>query len=239
MKVLPLSYNKVYYSKPITFASMQQLLFPDIKQENEYYCAPCACANALIYLDGVNNNNPYKLVNELALLFKTDTDGTTSENLCKGIEKYYSAKGQNVNIEYIGFRDVDKKYKISDMPDLDKIKKAISEKKAVILNLGIYKKQGQTYKRQYGHFVNAIGAGSNGFAFDNSYLSITDPYNKVSGKHYIKLQKIEKGTLEHNKDDNEIALTNNASGFYEITPKFNYFDNDEVALLNGVIIISK
>lgn len=239
MKVLPININSVYSYKQIAFSSRLNFILPDIKQKNEYYCAPAACANAVIMLDGNNNYKQDKLVEDLAQLFKTDKNGTTSDNLCKGIEKYYSAKGENVNIEYTGFRDVDKKYKVSSMPDLRKIQDAITSKKAVILNLGIYKKSGETYKRQYGHFVNAVGSGSNGISMDSSYLAVTDPYNKINGKHYIKLEKINKGNLIHNLDDNELALTSNAEGFYEISPKFNYFEPDETAVLNGVIVISK
>jgi len=38
-----------------------------------------------------------------------------------------------------------------------------------------------------------------------------------------------------NNDDNETSLTNNAKDFLEISPRFNYFAADEVAVINGAL----
>lgn len=234
MRISPLNiYNRNFNYQ--VFGSISKSVIPDVKQNNEFYCAPAACANAIMYLDNNTNVN----LDEIAGYLKTDKKGTTSNNLCKGINEYFLRQGKNIKIRYSGFRDVDKKYKVSNLPDFEEIKKAVNDNKAVILNLGIYKKSGNIYKRQYGHFVNAVSANSNGLSVDTSYLGITDPYNKISGKHYIKLEKINDGKFIHNIDDNENVLTDNAAGFYEITTKFNYFDKDEVAVLNGAIILSK
>lgn len=240
MNVLPISYNSVQKYNSVAFKTSQNNNFiSDIKQPNEYYCAPCAGANAVISLLKPIQINNSLMVNNLAYYMKTDTKGTTSENLCKGLEKYFNSQGLFVKIDYKGFRDVDKKYKSSDLPDIKIIKKELKDGNQVILNLGVYKKSGENYVRQYGHFVNAVSAGSNGFSFDENSFAVTDPYNKTSGLQYIKFKPILSGKLVHNSDDNEKALTDNAKGFYELSPKFNYFENGETAILNGVIVISK
>lgn len=238
MQILPVNFNFVQKYTPCSFKSAETLIYSDVKQKNEYYCAPAAAANSIITLTSSKNNSE-TLVEELAHIMHTDKSGTTSNNFCKGIEEYFNSKGRNIKIEYSGFRNVDKKYKTGELPDFEKIKNALKNNCAVVLNLGVYKKIGDKYIRQYGHFVNAVNAGFNGYSADKNSLSITDPYNKIGGLHYISLKPIESGKLIHNKDDNEVALTDNAKGFYEISPKFNYFEYAETAVLNGVIIISK
>lgn len=235
------------YKQPIFYANYKFPVFKssnhsdysDIKQKNEYYCAPAACANVVYKLSDNQNKNPDLLVEELAKYLKTDKYGTTSQNLCKGLEDYFNANNFNINIEYQGFRDVDKKYKTSFMPDIEKIKSAIKCGNLVILNLGIYKKINNTYIRQYGHFINAVKTGSNGISCEDNCFAVTDPYSKKQCEEFIKLSKIEQGRFIHNKDDNEAALIDNAEGFYEIKPKFSYFENGETAVINGAIIISK
>lgn len=211
---------------------------PDLKQNDEFSCAPVSATNAIIGIEKNCTSNARKLANLLAINFKTDENGTTSQNLCTGLEKYFKEKGQTIKIDYQGYRDVDKKYKTAGLPDMTKIKKAVEEGKAVLLNLGIYKKSDGIYTRQYGHFVNVVGCGSNGIVPDKNYLTITDPYNKISGRHYIKYNEIKEGKFVHNKDDNEVALTDDAKGFNEITQKFNYFNHNESAVINGAVIFS-
>lgn len=221
------------------FKSSNHKDYSDIKQKNEYYCAPAACANVVYKLSDKQNENPDLLVDELAKYFKTDKNGTTSQNLCKGLDEYFKAHNCNISIEYQGFREVDKKYKTADLLDIDKIKSAVNNGKFVILNLGIYKKLNNAYIRQYGHFINIVGANSNGISCENNCFTVTDPYNRVSQKQYLKLLKIKDGKFIHNKDDNEIALTDCAKNFYEVSSKFGYFENGETAVINGAIIISK
>lgn len=238
--------------KQVNFGSkpLPKSLFPDLKQYTiptwgEYYCAPVSAANAIMnfaqkgFINLCPTNNSSILINELAKHFKTDTNGTTTKNMCEGLKSFVESKGYKANIEYKGFRDIDNRYKTTNSLDLNWINNEIKKENAVFLNIGVYKKiveNGKTtYTRQYGHYVNAIGDGNNGISNDKNYLTIHDPYNKVHGDHYIKTEQIKEGKFIHNKDDNEIALTNNAAGFYELSPKFNYFAKDEVGIINGVI----
>lgn len=222
----------------------------DLKQHgqgelSEYLCGPVSTANGIIELSKKGFANLYKtndskaLINELTSYFKTDKNGTTTKNMCDGLEAFVRAKGYTPEIKYQGFREINPKYKNSLVPDLKWIKDEIDKQNMVLLNLGVYKKANingkNIYQRQYGHFVLATGKNSNGITPDANYLTIYDPYDKVQGPHYIKTSKINQGKLMHNADDNEVSLTDNASGFLEVPTKFNYFAPDEVAVINGAL----
>lgn len=222
---------------------------PDLKQYNlpnvgEYYCGPVSAANAIVMMSqkgfpNLYNGNSMNLINELAKVFKTTQNGTTTSNLSEGLKSFVETKGYRANIKYQGFREVNPAYKSSNIPDLNWIKSEINNNHAVLLNLGIYKKSFQNgkaiYTRLYGHFVTATGCGHNGLTNDPNYLSIHDPYNRANGNHFIKVTQIKDGKFIHNPSDDEISLTNDANGFLEVSQKFNYFTPDEVAIVNGAV----
>lgn len=222
----------------------------DIKQHgqgelSEYLCGPVSAANGIIELSKRGFANLYKtndsktLINKLMAYFKTDKNGTTTKNMCEGLDEFVRAQGYTPQIKYQGFREINPKYKNGLIPDLKWIKEEIDKQNMVLLNLGVYKKTNSNgkniYQRQYGHFVLATGKNSNGITPEANYLTIYDPYDKIQGAHYIKTSKIEQGKLIHNNDDNEISLTDNAKGFLEIPTRFNYFAADEVAVINGAV----
>lgn len=62
------------------------MAFADVKQQNEYNCAPASAANAVMALAYTQNLNTDMLVNKLAQIMHTDKQGTTSDNFCKGLE---------------------------------------------------------------------------------------------------------------------------------------------------------
>lgn len=244
-----------YANNRINFCAQnsKKAQYPDLKQYNipewgEYYCAPVSAANAVAmfsdngYPNLNQSHNSMKLINELAQDFKTTKRGTTTENLINGLKEFVESKGYKADIKYQGFRDVSPDVKSANIPDLNWIKDEINAENSVLLNLGVYKKSTQNgktvYKRQYGHFVTAVSAGTDGLSNNPNYLTIHDPYDRVKGDHYIKVNQIPEGKLIHNAGDDEIALTDNAAGFLEIAQRFNYFAPDEVAIINGALSIN-
>ncbi|MEI8389379.1 MAG: C39 family peptidase [bacterium] len=221
--------------------------FPNLKQEDEYSCAPVSAANSIIWLsnNGYKNlytsNNPSTLIEELSKhvkLIKEVNKGTTANNMCVGLENFINSRGYKISkLEYQGIRPVDDKYKTSMCPDIEKIKKEIKKGNVVLLNLGIYNKKNSQYERHYGHWITVTGTGQNDSLSDDKSLAIHDPYSKSNGNFYIKPAKIESGKFFHNYDDNEKTLTDDASGFYEIPEKFNYLENDEIAVIDGAVIL--
>ncbi len=228
---------------------LSEFEFADLKQYNlpevgEYYCGPVSVASGIVTLvkrgfSLLDNPSELNLIKELGAYFKTDANGTTTNNMCNGLEAFIKPKGYQAIIKYQGFRPTEQKYKIAAIPDLNWIKAEMNKNNIVLLNLGVYKKsthEGKNiYTRKYGHFVLATGINHNGLNVDPNYLTIHDPYDRVKGDHFIKTNKIDKGKFVHNPNDNETSLTNDANGFLEISPRFNYFASDEVAVINGVI----
>jgi len=223
---------------------------PDLKQfdipgKEEYYCGPVSAADGIIMLAQRGfyklypSNNPLILIEELASHFKTDKNGTTTNNMCNGLESFIKEKGYNCKVNYQGLKPVDSKYRTAFKPDLNWIKSEINKHNLVILNLGAYKKkvlEGKTvYTRYDGHLVPVIGYGHNGLNIDPNYLTILDPYDKVKGVRYIKANPLDEGKFIPENVDNEPGLINDAKGFYEISPKFNYYKSDDAVIINGAI----
>lgn len=245
----------VYANKHVNFGAQksERAEYPDLKQYNipewgEYYCAPVSAANAVAmfsdngYPNLNQSHNSMRLITELAKDFKTTKQGTTTQNLISGLRYFIESKGYKADLKYQGFRNIPSDIKSANIPDLNWIKDEINKNNAVLLNLGVYKKNVQggktVYTRQYGHFVTAVGAGSDGLSANPNYLTIHDPYNRVKGDHYIKVGQIPEGKLIHNAGDDEIALTDNAAGFLEVAQRFNYFAPDEVAVINGALSVA-
>lgn len=144
----------VYANNTVNFGTQQskRAQYPDLKQYNipewgEYYCAPVSAANAMAmfsdngYPNLNQSHNSMRLINDLAQNFKTTKRGTTTENLISGLRDFVESKGYKADIKYQGFRDIDPSVKSANIPDLNWIKDEINKKNAVLLNLGVYKKE--------------------------------------------------------------------------------------------------
>ena len=234
--------------------------FPDLKQlsirgKEEYYCAPVSLANGIVYLQKngypnlietpknilhLGNSKETKLIHELAQHLKTDSNGTTTNNLCLGIESFLQEKGYSAKkLTYQGIYETDKRFSGNTLaPNLDWIKANLEKKNIVLLNFGVYKKSdGQTYQRQWGHWITAVGHGSDGEKYNPNSLIIQDPYKKQKENSYFNLEKMESGTLKDNPDNNEKALVSEAKNYYKINSAIPYLQKDEVAILNGAIVL--
>ena len=199
-----------------------------MKQNNNYSCGPVSSANAVINLIKSNNldipiEDETSLIDELARLEKTKTDGTSIKNLCYGIEEFFRGYNIKLNISCFGFINVDKKYQTSNQIDFSKIHGQ------GIINFGMYEKNSKgVYKRIEGHFINLVGIDSK-----NNKLLVTDPYNpshSVEEFSYIHADKIK----VVNKSKHESFEP--SKDYYLITTPINYLGNCDTAIINGVII---
>ena len=236
-----LSKKQVYF----TSALSKIFHYPDLKQQNKYSCGPVSVANGIIWLsrngfpDLYKFINPSKLIDELSKYLNTGKKGTTSDNMCRGLENFIKSKGYKISkIEYQGLRPVNAKYKTSMIPSFETIKREIQNGNVVLMNFGIYnKKNNNIYERKYGHWVTVTGLSHNEHLANNNCLTIHDSSSQVSGNLYVKPDKIESGKFIHNLDDDEAVLTDNASGFCEMNPKLDYFKKNEVGVINGLVIL--
>ena len=197
--------------------------FSDIKQEDEYSCAPVSAANCIINYNNFDNND---LVEYFSKTAKTSTKGTKANNLCKALDKYFVKNKRKAYIKYYGIRPVDKKFRSDKALN---IFDEISNGKSVILNIGVYEQNGNVLKRKYGHYVNAVDINKDG------KILITDPYTKEPYFIEIKNYKLN-SKIKHNKDDNE-RICRKKYDYKEIT-NVPYLENNEKALLNGVISVN-
>lgn len=199
--------------------------FSNVKQTDEYSCAPVCATNYAV--DKKLCHNTVEAAAEFSKIFKTDSNGTTSQNFAEGLYDYLTGKGFITEIKYWGIRPVDESYKALSEPD---ICKELGKGNAVILNTGVYKNENGVYKRQYGHFLNANACSFKG-------IDISDPYSKKAVSSTMKLTKMRKGIFLHNENDNEAVINNPKFHYYKLTPSPEYLKSDEVMLLNGVFVI--
>lgn len=192
------------------------------KQKDEYSCGAISAYNLIQEICPSCNNNNLDIVYKL---LKTNTKGTTTYNLCKGLDNYFSEQKFSHRILYYGIKKV-KMYKIGEYIDLDNINKLIHSGYTAIINIGIYKKTPYKYVRQYGHYVNLI-------SLDKDELKIFDPYDKENEysywrtkNTYVKLQNINDNEKYKNLKTNIL-----------IDSSINYLNPDEIAIINGIILI--
>lgn len=197
--------------------------YSDLKQNDEYSCGPVTAANCAINI--LNQKfQPDTIIQAFSKLTKTDKNGTTAQNLCSALETFFLKTKLKTNIRYYGIRKVERKYISQKAINIcDELHNGSS----IILNFGIYKKYGSTYKRSYGHYVNA-------YECKDSKILIADPYSK-NAPRYIELTKISKNKLKNTADSEKYSLRR--FNYYEISPAFEYQSADEKAVLNGIIKI--
>lgn len=192
------------------------------KQADEYSCGAVSAYNLIDNICPVCANNDLKTIYRL---LKTDANGTTTYNLCRGLDKYFSGEKIRHDILYYGIKSV-KKYKVGQNIDLDNVQKLLASGYNAIINIGIYKKTTNGYIRQYGHYVNLVCA-------DGEGLKVFDPYDKEKEYTYWSTKDI-KVRLQNVNDNEKYANTQN---HILITSPINYLEQDELAIINGIVLI--
>lgn len=252
------NYSARSFNSPIDsvcFKSNQPFLsntdkFPDLKQHSikgreEYYCGPTSLANGITYLSQngypnlIKGKNNIETINLMAKYLHTDTLGTTTNNLCSGLKNVLKDSGYAYkSIEYQGLRAVAPEFSKGILaPNLNWIKTAIEKKGIVLLNIGIYTKENNTYQRKWGHWVTVVGHGFDGKNKNSDTLIIQDPYQQNKENNYFTLEKMNEGLLISSAEDNEVTLNQNAKDYYKINSKIPYLQKDEIPILNGVIAL--
>ena len=160
------------------------------------------------------------------MLLKTDKNGTTTFNLCNGLEKYFSKQQISADIKYYGIKKV-RKFKEKQTIDLKTVEQYLANGYSAIINIGVYKKSNNTYIRQYGHYVNLI-------AINNDELKIFDPYDKENEFSYWQIKQ-ENANLQNINDNEKYEKTKN--NLYIVLSPINYFEQDEYAIINGITLV--
>lgn len=204
------------------------------KQPDEFTCAPTSTYNLIKTICPECKIS----IQELTVIQKTDQNGTTTFNLCRGLEKYFKSQNKKINIEYYGIKKISK-YKVSSKIDLMLLKKHLENNGQAIINIGIYTKHSDgTFTRDWGHYSNVI-------AVDSGAIKVLDPYDKQNEistwtgveRKMLKTKKSEANTniTLKNINDNEKYIKSN--GAYFINAGINYLEPSEFAVINGIIFI--
>lgn len=206
----------------IFFLLAQSFCFAYTKQDDEYSCGVFSVYNLIkescLTCETCTPDG-------LRLLLKTDKNGTTGYNLCNGLNQYFNSQNKIADIRYYGIKKVPN-YKIDNTIDLSKLKHLIDNGYFAILNIGIYKKNNNSYDRIYGHYVNLI-------SIKKHKLIVFDPYDK--NKKYSKWNVRKINLQTNNINDNEEY--EEEQEYLKINTYIKYLKKDEIALINGLIFV--
>lgn len=194
------------------------------KQNDEISCGTVSAYNLI---NDICPNCKNKEILDLSKLLKTDENGTTTFNLCNGLEKYFAKQKISADIKYYGIKR-GRKFKEKQEIDLKTLEKYLANGYSAILNIGIYKKQNNIYLRQYGHYVNLL-------SINNDELKIFDPYDKENEFSYWQIKQ-ENANLQ-NINDNEKYDKKLKNDLYVVLTPINYCKKDEYAIINGIILV--
>lgn len=202
---------------------LQGVCFAYEKQNDEISCGAVSAYNLINDMCPACKN---KDLSQLRELLKTNHNGTKTFNLCNGLEKYFAKQKISVDIKYYGIKKV-RKFKENQNINFKIIEQYLAEGYSAIINIGIYKKLNNAYIRQYGHYVNLI-------SIEDSMLKIFDPYDKES--EFLLWQiKQDNAKLQNVNDNEKYNMTDN--NLYIVLTPINYCDQDEYAIINGIIFI--
>lgn len=207
------------------FVFLQLVCFAEFaKQPDEFTCAPTSSYNLIKTICPECKTS----IQELAVIQKTNKNGTTTYNLCRGLEKYFKSQNKKVDIEYYGIKKV-RKFKESSNIDLDLLKKHLENNGQAIINIGIYTKDSDgTFTRKWGHYANVV-------AVENDSIKVLDPYDKENEiSTWLGIRKNKNIALKNMNDNEKYIKTNEA---YFINSGINYLEPTEFAVINGIVFI--
>jgi hypothetical protein len=211
------------------------------------YCGPTAASNALEQLEKTDSKlnvldstvtgkrQQYELIKKLGTqsYCNTGKDGSGPAQICRGLKKILNeSTSDEVSIHHYGWRNAGKNFQVvTGVPPLDEARISLYNKNAVLINFGWYEynKKNNTYTRKGGHWVTLAGYGHNGKEADSSVIIVHDPETPWTVNDYIRLRKIDGGTLKGSVPE----LPVDASGFYAFPNGFRRF-----GIIDGFIVIS-
>lgn len=196
-----------------------------VKQIDEFSCGPVSSYNLI--KKSCPACRDYD-INKLKSYERTDNNGTTTYNLCNGLNKYFKSQNLQTNISYYGVKKL-KRYKNGSNVDFQNISKLLNEGNSAILNIGVYTLNDDgSYTRHWGHYVNLISVSDN-------KLKVFDPYDKANQYSDWTIKTLTDIKV-NNINDNEKYV--NLKNYHIISSQINYLEKNEFALVNGVILIN-
>ena len=170
---------------------------PDFCQTDQRYgkfpgngdelCAPVALSNSLIWLNrnGFPNLVPKEKSTKseqadlIRLLCSDDylgtdlREGTPPKRVIAGLELFLKSRGYECKFEQMGWRS--SVHRIGKVPDETWILRSCMGSSNLLINVGWYKSENNTYRRLGGHWITLVGYKTDG---DKRVLLIHDPSSR-------------------------------------------------------------
>lgn len=136
------------------------------------YCAPTSISDGLMLLAGLGfpklaseatDEAQTAMIKELAADMRTDpAQGTDPDRILTGLQQFVARKGYSFKrLEYAGWRPLtaaNQALKVAPRPTLKWLRAAAVDPQCVeVFNVGWYKEGKESYTRQGGHWVAAVG----------------------------------------------------------------------------------
>ncbi|MCP4343927.1 MAG: hypothetical protein GY795_00175 [Desulfobacterales bacterium] len=240
MKILFLLIVVVLFPQACSGGSSYINVIPDFTQtyvkglnsgNGKQYCAPVAVSNSIAWISG-NENQQLKIISKLASKQYMNTslkNGTGTTGVLRGVDKISEEFfGGYKKLEYQGWRKHPESYSTGvKLPDIKRIKSAISRKSAAWLNVGWYKynKKKNEYRRIGGHWVTLVGSWEN-------QLIIHDPAPRAGKKfsnEFVEYVRIQSGMLIGKK----VGVS--AKGYLSLGKGMHMKSGADFAILDGVV----
>lgn len=195
------------------------------------FCAPVAVSNSLVWLE--KNSDPHyqiELVKKLSSpsYMNTNLDnGTNVAGLTRGLHKYAMERwGTYKTLEYSGWTGVPAEFRSSlDKPTLGWMTQALHRKGALWINIGWYKRDGESYRRNGGHWVTLVG-------FEQGRLIVHDPAprsGKAFSNQFVSVRILNGGQLMRGK------RTTSARGHFVIEDGLAISSKGEFGIIDGAV----
>ena len=175
------------------------------------YCAPAAAANAILFLERFGGTEKTRswatgalhdetattaLLEELGVLMDS-IDGSSVRQVADGLDQWFAQRGIHLDIEYRGWRRVQRAYRSDEPLTLDWLSGSLADAATnVMVNFGYYRQQADgVYRRTGGHWVTAIDLASVGDG--SATLAFRDPAKLALGSqpHMAALDSISAARL--------------------------------------------
>jgi hypothetical protein len=221
--------------------------YPD---DGEYFCGPCAAANALIWLGAqgferllpqsssskIQQRMLVSLLGSSRYMQTAEKKQTSPAALNEGIQEYIEDCGYSIQkLEILNFKPSETADEV--MPDVTQtFEEGLRPRSVCVIHIGWHKynKDKDEYTRFTGHYVTVVGFGRdrNGTP-DDRIVIIHDPWN---GKQddYVKLEKLKSGNLIVDKDGQQFSYP--LQGAYKLAGEICIYEKADVGLLEHVHI---
>ena len=215
------------------------------------YCAPVSVSNSIMWFsdNGFPNlsshtvdpkRDQFDVAKSLGADYMSAIDGTSANELCKGVKNYVLDNGYAHNrLEYQGWRYIWNEFDTGvDVPDLDWIRDSIEGLGSVWLNVGwyAYSTATDTYTRFGGHWITLVGHGHDGSNANTDYLIAHDPAPRAGttfANEYILPVRVDSGTLTGSYS----GLPRSAAGFYKMMDGMHIKSSADFGILDGVVVL--